>query len=214
LDELDKELEKRGHKFCRYADDCNIYVRSQKAGERVMLSVGRFLEGKLRLKLNEKKSKVAEAERCKFLGYKLLNDGRLVLAKESVKSFRDKIRIITKRNRGRKLEEIVCQLNIVLRGWGGYFGLTEYTTQLKDLDGWIRRKLRCYRLKQKKRSWTIAQFLIELGVPRHSAWNTGKSGKGWWRLSRSPAVHQALNNAWFEELGLISLQHQGVMLNA
>lgn len=214
LDELDKELEKRGHKFCRYADDCNIYVKSQKAGERVMSSIRKFLEEKLRLKLNEKKSKVAKVEECKFLGYKLLNDGRLVLAKDSVKSFRDKVRQITKRNRGRKLEEIVRQLNVMLSGWVGYFRLTEYTTQLGDLDGWTRRKLRCYRLKQKKRSWPIAKFLIELGVPAHSAWNTAKSGKGWWRLSRSPALHQALNNAWFEELGLLNLHNRSLMLNA
>ena len=205
LDELDKELERRGHKFCRYADDCNIYVRSQKAGERVMDSIKLFLEKKLRLKINENKSKVAKAEECKFLGYKLLNDGRLILAKESVKRLRDKIRQITKRNRGRNLKEIVRQLNKLLLGWIGYFKLTEYPSQLDDLDGWIRRKLRCYRLKQKKRSWSIAKFLILLGVPERSAWNTAVSSKGWWRLSSSPALHYAMTNAWFEELGLVNL---------
>ena len=205
LDELDKELEKRGHKFCRYADDCNIYVRSQKAGERVMSSIKLFLEKKLRLKINENKSKVAKVEECKFLGYKLLNDGRLILAKESVKRLRDKIRQITKRNRGRNLDEIVRQLNKLLLGWIGYYKLTEYPSQLRDLDGWIRRKLRCYRLKQKKRSWPIARFLITLGVPARSAWNTAKSSKGWWRLSSSPALHHAMTNAWFEELGLVNL---------
>lgn len=205
LDELDKELEKRGHRFCRYADDCNIYVRSQKAGERVMNSIKLFLEKKLRLKINEDKSKVAKVEECKFLGYKLLNDGRLILAKESVKRLRDKIRQITKRNRGRNLKEIVRQLNKLLLGWIGYFKLTEYPSQLDNLDGWIRRKLRCYRLKQKKRSWSIAKFLMSLGVPAHSAWNTAKSSKGWWRLSSSPALHHAMTNTWFEELGLVNL---------
>lgn len=205
LDELDKELERRGHKFCRYADDCNIYVRSQKAGERVMESLKRFLEKKLRLKVNEEKSKVAKVEECKFLGYKLLNDGRLILAEESVKRLRDKIRQITRRNRGRNLKEIVRQLNRLLLGWIGYYKLTEYSSQLRGLDSWIRRKLRCYRLKQKKRSWSIAKFLIALGVPAQSAWNTAKSSKGWWRLSSSPALHQAMTNAWFEELGLVNL---------
>jgi RNA-directed DNA polymerase len=206
LDELDKELERRGHKFCRYADDCNIYVSSQKAGERVMSSIKKFLEIKLRLKINEKKSKVAKVEECKFLGYKLLNNSTLILAEESIKRFKNKIRKITKRNRGQKLEEIVNQLNKLLVGWIGYYKLTEYPSQLKDLDGWIRRKLRCYRLKQRKRTWSIAKYLMELGVSEHSSWITAKSDKGWWRLSSTPALHQALNKAWFDKLGLVNLQ--------
>jgi RNA-directed DNA polymerase len=214
LDELDKELEKRGHKFCRYADDCNIYVRSQKAGERVMSSLKDFLEKKLRLRLNEKKSKVAKAEGCRFLGYKLLNDGRLILARESIKRLMDKVRWLTKRNRGRNLEEIIFRLNELLLGWIGYFKLTEYPSQLKQLDSWIRRKLRCYRLKQRKRSWPIAKFLIELGVSPSNAWNTAKSSKGWWRLSKSPALHQALNVAWFEKLGLVNLQKRSLLVKA
>lgn len=214
LDELDKELEKRGHKFCRYADDCNIYVRSQEAGERVMSSIKEFLEKKLRLKINESKSKVAKAEECKFLGYTLLNDGKLILAKESVERLKDKIRQITKRNRGKHLMEIVRQLNKLLSGWIGYFKLTEYPSQLKALDGWIRRKLRCYRLKQRKRSWSIAKFLISLGVPAHSAWITAESSKGWWRLSASPALHHAMRKVWFEKLGLVGLQTKALTLNA
>lgn len=212
LDELDKELERRGHKFCRYADDCNIYVNSQRAGERVMASIRKFLERKLRLRVNEKKSKVAQAEECKFLGYKVLNDGKLVIARESVKRFKDKIRQLTKRNRGIELERIVSQLNQQILGWVGYYRLTEYSSQFKDLDGWIRRKLRCYRLKQKKRTYTIAKWLIELGVTAHSAWITAKSSKGWWRLSKTPALHQALNKQWFAKLGLISLAYQGALL--
>ena len=212
LDELDKELEKRGHKFCRYADDCNIYVYSEKAGERVMKSIKKFLEKKLRLKLNEKKSKVAKAEECKYLGHRLLNDGKLVVAEESIKRLKDKIRTITKRNRGKKLEEIVKQLNMQLQGWIAYFCMTEWPSQLKNLDSWIRRKLRCYRLKQRKRSYPIAKFLMGLGVNAHSAWITAKSGKGWWRLSRSPALHQAMNNAWFDKLGLTNLHKRSILL--
>lgn len=205
LDELDKELEERGHKFCRYADDCNIYVRSQKAGERVMKSVQRFLMKRLRLKANEKKSKVCQAEGCKYLGYNVLNDGRLVISKESIRRFKDKVRRLTKGNLGRSLESVVKSLNYLLQGWLGYYQLTEYSGQPDALDRWIRRRLRCYILRQKKRSWTIANYLIMLGVEARSAWNTAKSGKGWWRLARSPALHQALNKDWFDDIGLISL---------
>lgn len=212
LDELDKELERRGHKFCRYADDCNIYVCSEKAGERVMASIKKFLEKKLRLRLNEKKSKVARAEECKYLGYRLLNDGKLVIAKESITRLKDKVRTITKRNRGRKLEEVVKQLNKQLQGWIAYFCMTEWPSQLESIDGWIRRRLRCYRLKQRKRSYSIAEFLIGLGVDARSAWNTAKSSKGWWRLSKSPALHQAMNNAWFDKLGVVSLHKRSILL--
>jgi RNA-directed DNA polymerase len=214
LDELDKELEKRGHKFCRYADDCNIYVCSQKAGERVMASIKKFLCERLRLKLNENKSCVAEAKECKFLGYKLLNDGKLIIAQESLQRLKDKVRKLTKRNRGVELAKIIKQLNEQLTGWIGYFKLTEYRGQLISLDGWIRRKLRCYRLKQRKRNWSIATFLILLGAKPNVAWRTAKSGKGWWRLSRTPALHAALSNAWFEELGLVNLEYRAIMLNA
>jgi RNA-directed DNA polymerase len=214
LDELDKELEKRGHKFCRYADDCNIYVRSRKAGERVMLSTKKFLENKLKLKINENKSKVAEVEECKFLGYTLLNDGRLILAKESIKRLRNKIKQTTKRSRGISLQKVIKELNKQLVGWIGYYRLTEYPGQLKDLDGWIRRKLRCYRLKQRKRSYPIAKFLIGLGVEANFAWGAAKSSKGWWWLSSGRAVQKAMSNAWFEELGLTNLLSQSILLNA
>ena len=214
LDELDKELEKRGHKFCRYADDCNIYVNSQTAGLRVMASIKNFLSRKLRLKINEQKSTVAPVEERKFLGYTLQADGRLIIAKQSLVNFRAKVRKITKRNRGRELAAIIKQLNMLLIGWIGYFKLTSFPSQLRNMDGWIRRKLRCYRLKQKKRSWSIAKFLITLGVKRYNAWNTAKSSKGWWRLSSSPALHEAMSNAWFEDLGLTNLQNRSIMLNA
>jgi len=214
LDELDKELEKRGHKFCRYADDCNVYVYSQKAGERVMASIKKFLEKKLRLKLNEKKSKVAKVEECKFLGFRLLNDGRIVVAEQSIKRLKDKVRQLTRRSRGKALSEIVKQLNQQLVGWVAYYCLTEWPSQLKDLDGWIRRRLRCYRLKQRKRSWPIAKYLMKLGVSMHVAWSTAGSSKGWWRLSKTPAAHQAMNKLWFVELGLASLQNRGALLKA
>lgn len=194
LDELDKDLERRGHKFCRYVDDCNIYVKSQTAGERVMKSTKQFLEKNLRLKINENISKVVKAEECKFLGYQLLNDGKLILAEESVKQLRDKIRQIMKRNRGKHLQEIIRQLNQLLLGWIGYFNLTEYPSQLRELDRWIRRKLRCYRLKQKM-----------FGIHAQSAWMTAKSSESWWQLSTNPSLRHAMTNAWFKEEGLVNL---------
>lgn len=212
LDDLDKELERRGHKFCRYADDCNIYVQSLRSGKRVLESVTKFLERVLKLKVNESKSGCSSVEERQFLGYRLLCDGRLVIAKQSVERVKDKIRVITRRNRGVSLEKVISELNEKLRGWINYFRLTEWPSDLDRLDTWIRRKLRCYRLKQRKRSWPIAKFLISLGVPAHSAWPLAKSGKGWWCLSKSIPVHHAMNKAWFEQQGLMNLAKQRALL--
>ena len=206
LDDLDKELEKRGHKFCRYADDCNIYVKSQPAAERVLKTVKAFVENKLKLKVNDKKSAAARTTDRSFLGYVLRHDGKLLISRKSMDKFKDKVRAITKRSRGKKLETIVKELNSVLRGWCHYFKLHAFKTMFKDLDGWIRRKLRCYRLKQRKRCYSIVQWLIALGIKPYDAWCIGKSNKGWWRLSHTPQLDKAMNNTWFEnELKLISL---------
>lgn len=213
LDELDKELESRGHKFCRYADDSNVYVRSVRAGERVLQSVKKFLWERLKLKVNDSKSASAVVEERQFLGYRLLRSGKLVVARHSVERVKDKIRMLTRRNRGVSLEKVINELNMTLRGWVNYFRLTEWASELATLDAWIRRKLRCYRLKQRKRTWPIAKFLIKLGVPDDSAWSLAKSEKGWWRLSRSIPVHHAMDNAWFEEQGLINLTKQRALLN-
>ena len=205
LDELDKELERRGHKFCRYGDDCNIYVKSLRAGERVLKSIKQFLEKRLKLKVNETKSACAPVEERQFLGYRFSGGGKLVIAQHSLERVKDKVRKITRRNRGVSLEIVISELNKTLRGWGNYFQLTQWPSQLESLDTWIRHKVRCYRLKQKKRAWPIAKFLMNLGVPACSAWNLAKSGKGWWRLSASIPVHHAMNNVWFKEAGLIDL---------
>ena len=205
LDDLDKELERRGHKFCRYADDCNIYVSSPGAGERVMVSVTKFLANRLKLKVNEAKSGCSLVSERQFLGYRLLEEGKLVIAEHSIDRLKEKVRRITKRNRGVSLETVITELNKILRGWVNYFQLTQWPSQLRRLDEWIKRKLRCYRLKQRKRVWPIAKFLISLGVPAQSAWSLAKSGKGWWRLSMSIPVHHAMTNVWFEEQGLINL---------
>jgi RNA-directed DNA polymerase len=208
LDDLDKELERRGHCFCRYADDCNIYVRTQEAGERVIASVTRFLEEGLRLRVNGEKSAVAFVEERQFLGYRLLRDGRLGIAPRSLERAKRRIREITRRNRGVSLERMIRELNSYLTGWVTYFRYAACKTHLQRLDEWIRRKLRCVRLKQRKRAKPIADFLQRLGVPEWSAWRLALSGKGWWRKSGSPQAHQAMNIAWFREQGLVGLSER------
>ena len=212
LDELDKELERRGHKFCRYADDQNVYVRSKRAGERVYASIKQFLETKLKLKVNEEKSAVALVRDRKFLGYRLLNDGRLTVAPKSIQRVKDKIRELTWRSRGKSFKHVITELNSTLLGWLNFYKLAESKSLWEELDSWIRRKLRCYRLKQRKSGTSIAKLLISLGASEKESRQIGSSGKGWWRLSVTQAVHRALDNAWFKTQGLISLQEQRVRL--
>jgi RNA-directed DNA polymerase len=213
LDDLDKELEARGHRFCRYADDCNIYVHSQAAGERVLASVTEFLEGKLKLRVNRTKSAVAHVQERKFLGYRLLADGTLTIAPKSLDRARDRVREITRRNRGVSFERMVGELNSFLIGWVTYFRLAKAQSVLRNLDSWIRRKLRCVRLKQRKRAKSIVAFLHSLGVPRDRCWTTAASGKGWWRMSYTPAAQQGMSNAWFQAQGLTSLLDRYLAFN-
>jgi RNA-directed DNA polymerase len=205
LDDLDKELERRGHRFCRYADDCNIYVRSQAAGERVMASVVAFLEDQLRLKVNRQKSAVAPVWERSFLGHRLLSDGRLGLAPKSLARAKERLRRITRRNRGIALERMIGEANSFTTGWVTYFRHAACKRTLRELDEWLRRKLRCVRLKQCKRVKPTADFLVGLGVPVRRAWLLALSGKGWWRRSGSPPVHEAMTVQWFAGLGLVSL---------
>jgi len=205
LDDLDKELERRGHRFCRYADDCNIYVRTVQAGERVMESVSRFIEGKLRLKINREKSAVAYVGERKFLGHRLLSGGRLTIAPKSLERAKERIRGITRRNRGISFTQMVRELNVFLNGWVAYYRHAQCKTHLQRLDEWIRRKLRCVRLKQRKRAKPIADFLMRLGVPAWRAWILACSGKGWWRMAGSPPAAEAMDIDWFQELGLVRL---------
>jgi len=205
LDDLDKELERRGHSFCRYADDCQIYVSSQRAGERVMASVRQFLEGRLKLRVNRSKSAVARPWERQFLGYRIGSGGRLTLAPKSYESAKARIRQITRRNRGRSLVTIIGELNRFLMGWVAYYRLVTSKTRLADLDAWIRRKLRCYRLHQCKRVYAVFRLLYRNGVSQTGAWCTALSGKGWWRLSKTPAAHRAMNLEWFKDNGLQSL---------
>ena len=205
LDDLDKELEKRGHCFCRYADDCNIYVRSQKSGEQVMKSVTKFLENRLKLRVNRDKSAVGPAWKRKFLGHRLLSSGGLGIAPKSVNRFKDRVREITRRNRGVSLERMVTELNRFLLGWCAYYRHISGPSTLDKLDGWVRRKIRCVKLKQCKRARGIARFLMKQGVSKDRAYCLGGSGKGWWRLSCTPQAHKAMGKEWFELIGLVSL---------
>lgn len=205
LDEVDKELERRGHRFCRYADDLNVYVRSQAAGERVMASITSFLEKRLRLRVNRTKSAVAHVSERKFLGYRLLAGGRLTIAPESLERVKNRIREITRRNRGVSLERMISELNSHLTGWVTYFRYANAKTHLQRLDEWVRRKLRCVRLKQRKRAKPIADFLGGLGVPKRRAWLLAKSGKGWWRMAGSPQATEAMTLQWFQDRRLANL---------
>lgn len=212
LNELDKELERRKHTFCRYADDCNIYVRSLQAGKRVLSSIKKFLSTKLKLKINEEKSDVAKVVERQFLGFRLMQNGKICLSKQSEVRVKDVIRTLTKRSRGINLDQVILELNEKLRGWVNYFKIIETPTKLRDLDSWIRRKLRCYRLKQRKRAYSIVTFLENLGVATVVAWSTGGSNRGWWRLSRTPAIQQGMSRDWFSNQGLINLEQQAMLL--
>jgi RNA-directed DNA polymerase len=208
LDDLDKELERRGHRFCRYADDCNIYVRTKRSGERVMQSVTRFLENKLRLRVNQAKSAIAHVQERKFLGYRLFQEGRLGIAPASLKRVKDRVRQITRRNRGVRLSTVIRELNEYLTGWVTYFCYAKCKKQLKQLDAWLRRKVRCYRLKQRKRAKPIASFLMAQGVPEWRSWILASSGKGWWRMSGSPSSNEAMPIQWFHKVGMINLTNR------
>jgi group II intron reverse transcriptase/maturase len=208
LDDLDKELEKRGHKFVRYADDCNIYVQTQRAGERVMESVRVFLEKKLKLKVNSKKSKVDRASRVKFLGFSFFKRNGEVLiriANRSKGRFMEKLRRLTKRTRSGKLEDVIQDINQYTMGWIGYYRLANTPSVFEGLDSWIRRRLRQMVWKRWKRGITRYQELVKLGIPRWRA-QEGASGSSPWRMSKSPVINEAMNNAYWRNSGLKSIK--------
>jgi RNA-directed DNA polymerase len=203
LDDLDKELERQGHRFCRYADDCNIYVRSHRAGQRVMASVSRFLTKKLRLKVNEAKSAVARPEERKFLGFSIANDGsERRIAPTALAKFKAQIRDMTRRTRGISLPQMVKNLALYLLGWRGYFGFCQTPRVLTNLEAWIRRRLRLYLWRQWRNGSTRFNELRRRGVPKFHAAVAAGSPTGFWRMSGHPAVQQALRNPFFDGLGL------------
>jgi len=203
LDDLDKELTRRGHRFCRYADDCNIYVRSRRAGERVMTSVSRFLTAKLRLTVNEAKSAVSRPEERKFLGFRISNDGsERRIAPKALNKFKTQIRDLTRRTRGISLPQLIEDLTPYLIGWRGYFGFCQTPRVLTNLEAWIRRRLRSYLWRQWQNGRNRFKELRRRGVPKFNAAVAAGSPTGFWRMSGHPAVQQALRNNYFHSLGL------------
>ena len=207
LNDLDRELEERGHKFVRYADDCNIYVKTQRAGERVLESVKKYLEKKLKLRVNPKKSKVERANRVKFLGFSFFKRKGEVLvriANRAKERFMEKVRNLTKRTRSGKLEDIVSELNRYLVGWIAYYRLADTPSVYKELDEWIRRRLRQMLWKRWKLGPTRYRELVKLGVqPERAA--LGAAGKSPWHMSLTPVINEALSNAYWRNAGLESI---------
>lgn len=210
LDELDKILEVRGHRFVRYADDVIILVGSRASAEQVRRSVTAYIEGRMRLKVNRQKSRICYPQELNFLGHSILSGGRLGLSQKSESRLKSKLRSLTQRSRGISLERMVREVNTAIRGWLAYFRHARMKTRLKRLDGWIRRRIRCFCLKQCKRAIGIVRFFRRRGLPSWRAWRMALSGKGWYRLACTPASNQAMNRRWFRSIGLFSLlKHYG-----
>lgn len=210
LDDLDKELERRGHAFCRYADDCNIYVQSRRAGERVLGSITRFLGKRLKLKVNHEKSAVDRPWKRKFLGYSMtLNrQPRLKPAPASIGRLKDKLREVFRRGRGRSLTRVIEQLGPILRGWINYFSLADVKVIFQQLDAWIRRRLRCILWRQWKRPRTRAKNLMKRGLEETRAWKSASNGRGpWWNAGASH-MNEAFPKTYFDRCGHISLYDQ------
>jgi RNA-directed DNA polymerase len=208
LDDLDKELERRRHRFCRYADDCNIYVKSRRAGERVLASVAAFLRDRLKLKVNASKSAVRRPWESKFLGYSMTvtRRPRLKVADQSVQRLRAKVRALLPRGRGKRMTEFITEdLNPLLRGWANYYRKAEVRGILEELDRWVRRKLRCILWRSWKRARTRARRLIAGGVAAEHAWHCVYNGRGPWHNAGSQAMNTAYPAAAFARMGLVSL---------
>ena len=204
LDGLDRELEKRGHRFVRYADDCNVYVRSHRSARRVLRNLTQFLLVKLKLKVNEAKSAVGRPWERQFLGFSFTRTLKRRLSEKALKRFKERIRSLTFRTRGRTIRRIIAELRTYLRGWYAYYGYIQIRGILKELDSWVRRRLRCYLWKQ----WGRRGYreLRNRGISCVLAWNTAKSAHGPWRLSRSPALSIALPGRYFDSMGLPRLK--------
>ena len=207
LDELDRELERRGLRHARYADDCNVYVRSRRAGERVMASVTAFITSKLKLKVNQQKSAVARPWERKFLGFSFTSGPapRRRIAPKALTRYKKRVRELTRRTRGISIEEMAAELGCYLRGWHGYFGACQTPSVLKELDQWTRRRLRSFLWKQWKRGPVRFTELTRRGVNQDLAVRTVKSPHGPWHLANSPGLAFALPNAYFSSLGIPQL---------
>lgn len=208
LHELDMELERRGHRFCRYADDCNIYVKSQRAGERVMVSISEFIEQRLKLKVNRNKSAVDHVTQRKFLGfsyYRWQGGYRIRVGEKSVKRLMDKLRLLTSRSKGWSMATRISRLNQVIRGWVNYFSLADMRKLCLRLDAWLRRRLRMCYWKQWKRIKSKHDNLVRLGIASRKAWEHANTRKSYWHTANSYILACTLTNAYFVQAGLLGL---------
>ena len=211
LDEVDKELERRGHKFCRFADDCNIYVKSKKTGLRVLNSIKKLIEDNLKLKVNEKKSAVDLVNRRKFLGfsfYFIKGVAQIRIHENSYKKLKSKVKDITNRNKGISMEFRLLKLNQITMGWINYFGIAKAKRNIQNIEGWIRRRLRACIWKQWKLPRTKRKNLIKLGVDKYKAYQYSNTRKGYWRISNSPILSKTLTNKYLEELGYMNISQR------
>jgi len=210
LDELDKELEKRGHAFCRYADDANVYVRTKRSAERVMSSLTRYLQTRLKLVVNQEKSAVDRPWNRQFLGYGMSNHRtpQIKVGGKALERLKSKVREAARKGRGRNVKRVVEDLTPVLRGWSNYFKLAEVKKPFEEVDGWLRRKLRCIMWRQWKRSFTRARKLMQRGLSEERAWLSATNGRGPWWNSGASHMNQAFDRSYFTELGLVSLLSQ------
>ena len=205
LDELDKELERRGYCYVRYADDVKLFATSQWQAERIKERIIAFIEGRLKLKVNQSKSRVCRSQELSFLGHRIFSDGTLGLGAGSEERFKAKLKKITCRRRGISIVQMVTELRQVIRGWLIYYRGARMKKKMEQIEGWLRRRLRCFRLKQCKRPIGMVRFLLKEGIEKTQAWKQALSGKGWWRLSNAPASNMAMNKEWFARLGYQSL---------
>jgi group II intron reverse transcriptase/maturase len=214
LDELDKELEKRGHTFCRYADDCNIYVATKASGQRVMASITRYLSQRLKLTVNQTKSAVGRPWKRTFLGYTMSwhPKARLKVGEKAIAKLKDTLRKICKYGRGWSMSRTITEANPKLRGWVNYFCLAGNTTIFQELDSWFRRKLRAILWRQWKRNKTRAKNLMKLGLSSDASWRYVRIQRGPWASAGTNVMHRVLKNSYFENLGLLSLQEQYLRL--
>ena len=213
LDPLDKELESRGHKFARYADDFIVMVKSANAAKRVMASLIRYCEGQLQLIVNRAKSRAAPLKSCMFLGYQLNNRAKLAWTDKAHHRFKERIKEITSRNRGHNVQTVINELNLYVRGWLNYYKLSSTYSAAKDLAEWIRRRVRLYYWKQWKQPRTRRRNLLALGADPATVHMATRSRKGYWRMSQNEIVRYALNNRWLEEQGVPDMRAIWIVLH-
>jgi RNA-directed DNA polymerase len=213
LDPLDKELESRGHRFARYADDFIVMVGSANAAKRVLAALIRFCEGRLQLVVNRAKSRAAPLKACEFLGYRLNNRAKPAWTVKARNRFKERIREITRRNRGHKVQTVIDELNLYVRGWLNYYKLSSTYSEVKDLSEWVRRRVRLYYWKQWKQPRTRRRNLLALGINPGKVRMATRSRKGYWRMSQNSLVRTALNNRWLEEKGVPDMRAVWIVLH-